>query len=145
MKAAYLSWVIFFLLLTRSFCCVAVSMGDLMGQVIDLQTGKGVPYAEIVFENNFDRITAIANERGFYYASHIPEGRYQMRVCYNHRIFFMNHVKVYDSYADEVNFIVSDDECLPEVVQELRPEPVIHALQPNDIILTSSILNPGTQ
>ena len=123
----------------------AVSTGDLMGQVIDIETRQPVPYAEIVFENYYDRVTVKANEHGLYYCDHIPEGRYQMRVVYNQRTFIMNRVKGYDSYASEVNFFVSRNDTLPVQVLEARPDPVIRAFEPHDIVLTSTDMGRATE
>ena len=122
----------------------AVSSGDMMGQVIDLETHQPVPYAEVVFENYYDKVTVTANEHGLYYCDHIPEGRYQMRVVYNQRTFYMNRVKVYDSYASEMNFFVSSNENLPDVVAETRPEQLIKPFAPHDIVLTSTDMGRAT-
>ncbi len=134
---------LFFLLLVAFLLLLpgrvrAVSSGDVVGQVVDLDTHKPVPFAKVVFENYYDRVTVTANEHGYYYGLHIPEGRYQMRVVYNQRTFVMNRVKVYDSYSSEVNFFVSDCDTLAPVVLEKTPNPVIQAFQSNDIVLSQS-------
>jgi hypothetical protein len=123
----------------------AVSMGEVVGRVIDLETQQPVPYAEVIFENYYDKVIVTANEQGFYYGAHIPEGRYQMRVVYNQRTFVMNRVKVFDSYTNEVNFFVSCNDTLPAVVRETRPDPVIKAYEPHDIILASTGLDRASQ
>jgi hypothetical protein len=120
------------------FFSKAVSSGDVLGQVIDIDTRQPVPYAEVVFENYYDKVTVTANEHGLYYGFHIPEGRYQMRVIYNNHTFVMNRVKVYDSYSSEVNFFVSCNDTLPAIVRETTPEPVIKPFEPHDILLTST-------
>jgi len=136
MKACY----VLFLALLFGFApdLKAVSSGDVLGQVIDIETGKPVPFAEVIFENYYDKVTVVANLNGFYYGFHIPEGRYQMRVVYNERTFVMMRVKVFDSYAREVNFFVSCNDTLPTVVFETTPNPLIRAFEPHDVVLTSS-------
>ncbi len=141
------TWYYFLLvtaLLLLPNCIKAVSSGDMMGQVIDLETRQPVPFAVVVFENYYDKVTVTANEHGLYYCDHIPEGRYQMRVVYNCRIFYMKKVKVYDSYASEVNFFVSSNENLPDVVAETRPNQVIKPFEPHDIVLTSTDMGRAT-
>ena len=144
MKACYCLLTAWLLLLFPD-CVKAVSNGDLMGQIIDLDTHQPVPYAEIVFENYYDKVTVTANEHGFYYGDHIPEGRYQMRVVYNQRTFVMNRVKVFDSYANEVNFFVSCSDSLPDIVAENRPDPVIRPFEPHDIVLTSTDMGRASE
>jgi hypothetical protein len=141
---AFCCFIIAVLLLLLPMWLKAVSIGEVVGQVIDLETRQPVPYAEIVFENYYDKVTVTANEHGFYYGSHIPEGRYQMRVVYNQRTFVMNRVKVYDSYTNEVNFFVSCNDTLGQVVLESRPDPVIRAYEPHDIVLSSTEMYRGT-
>jgi len=125
-------------LLVLPLLAKAVSAGELVGQVIDLETRQPVPYAEVIFENYYDKVTAIANEHGFYDCDHIPEGRYQMRVVYHARTFVMNRVKVYDSYTAEVNFFVSKNDTLAGGVREATPDPVIKAYIPHDILITQT-------
>ena len=122
----------------------AVSSGDVLGQVIDIETQQPVPYAEIVFENYYDKVIVKANGHGLFYGVHIPEGRYQMRVTYYGRTFIMNHVKVFDSYSNEVNFFVSCNDTLPALVLETKPDPVIRALEPHDILLTNNDMGRAT-
>ena len=140
MKALLLAAVIVLL----PFASKAVSSGDLVGQIVDLETRQPVPYAEVTFENYYDKITVKANEHGFYYGDHIPEGRYQMRVTYNHRTFVMRRVKVYDSYTAEVNFLVSKNDSLPQVVLEATPDPLIKAYIPHDILVTGTDMGSAT-
>ena len=143
MKARYFT-LLLGLLLALPFKLCAVSNGDVLGQVIDFETRQPVPFAEVVFENYYDKVTVKANEHGFYYGVHIPEGRYQMRVTYFGRTFIMNRVKVFDSYSNEVNFFVSCNDTLPKQVLETRPDPVIRAFEPHDILLTSNDMSHAT-
>lgn len=138
MKVRYLVPALLLILLLIPPRLKAISNGDVLGQVIDMDTRQPVPFATVVFENYYDKVTVTANEHGFYYGLHIPEGRYQMRVEYNQRTFVMNRVKVYDSYSAEVNFLVSCSDTLPPVVLEKTPQPVINPLQPHDILLTQN-------
>lgn len=122
----------------------ASSCGDVMGQVIDLDTRQPVAGAEIIFENYYDKMTVYANEHGYYYANHLPEGRYEMRVTYKQRTFVMRRVKVYDGYSNEVNFFVSAADSLPVQVLETTPDPLIKIFQQNDIVLTDNGLGQPT-
>ncbi len=132
------------LFLFSPFTSRAVSCGDLLGQVVNLDNGKPVPFAKITFENYYDKVTVTANKYGYYYGDNLPEGRYQMRVVYNQRTFVMNHVKVYDSYSNEVNFFVSGSDTLPQQVVEITPDPLIKIFQRDDIVLTSNGMGQGT-
>lgn len=143
MKVRYFLLLIFLLLLLPHRL-KAVSSGDVLGQIIDFDTKQPVPYATVVFENYYDKVTVTANEHGFYYGFHIPEGRYQMRVEYNQRIFIMNRVKVFDSYSREVNFFVSCSDTLACTVVETTPDPVINPFEPHDILLTSNEMGNGS-
>ena len=138
MKVRYLLLLVLILLLLLPGRLKAVSSGDVLGQVIDIDTRQPVPFATVIFENYYDKITVTANEYGYYYGLHIPEGRYQMRVEYNQRTFVMNRVKVFDSYSSEVNFFVSCSDTLSQVVLEKTPNPVINPFEPHDILLTQN-------
>ena len=138
MKTFLLAFSFSFLLMSSPFLSKAISMGDLVGKITDQETGQGVPCAELVLENGFDKITVTANEFGNYYALHVPEGRYQLRVAYNQRLFVMNKVKVYDGYANQVDIKVSGDNDLPATVILPYVEPFINPLQPHDIIVTNN-------
>lgn len=113
---------------------MAVSMGEITGQVIEKETLKPVAFAVIVFENNTDKFTVTANEQGYYYAPHVPTGKYQMRVMFNNRIFVMYKVKVYDDYTSELNFLVSKNDGLPVTVQVVNAEKVFNPIQANSRI-----------
>jgi hypothetical protein len=132
------------LFLLGPFRLAAVSCGDLLGQVVNLDNGKPVPFAKITFENYYDKVSVTANKYGYYYGDHLPEGRYQMRVSYNQRTFVMNHVKVYDGYSNEVNFFVSASDTLPTFVKEITPDPLIKIFQRDDIVLTGNGMGGGT-
>jgi hypothetical protein len=117
MKTFFLSSTICIFFLLNVHTVQAISMGGIVGKVFQKENMKSVAYAEITFENNMERITVTANEYGYYYAEHLPTGRYQMRITYNDRTFFMNKVRVYDSYTSEINFMVSNNENLPITVE----------------------------
>jgi len=140
----YISIIIFGIVCMSAFSAKAVSSGEVIGQVIEKETSKPVAFAQIVFENSMDKVVVTANEYGYYYAMHLPTGKYQMRVTYNNRTFVVNKVRVYDSYSTEMNFVVSNSNNLPETVEVIKKEPVINPLQPNDIILTSNTLGRGS-
>jgi hypothetical protein len=145
MKRQVKSGFILLLLFGISFLANAVSTGHVLGRVTEKETGKEVAYANIIFENRMDKIEVQANEYGYYYASHLPTGKYQMRVVFNNRTFFMNQVRVYDSYSNEVNFVVSSDPLLPATVELERKEPIISSVASNDIVLSNSSFNQPTQ
>ena len=107
MKASAFVSMLFLLLVSTTV--KAVSTGQIVGQVIESETKQPLAYAEIIFENRMDKIEVKANEYGHYYASHLPTGKYQMRVVFNNRTFVMNDFHVYDSYTSEINFEVSNN------------------------------------
>lgn len=145
MKVRYLLIVLLLLLLLIPRRARAVSSGEVVGQVVNFDTRQPVPYATVVFENYYDKVTVTANGHGLYYGLHIPEGRYQMRVEYNGRVFVMNRVKVFDSYSREVNFFVSSSDTLPCIVLETTPDPVINPFEPHDVLLTNSETGNASQ
>ena len=93
----------------------AVSTGELSGKIIDSITNQPIAYAELILENNFDKITITADEYGEYCAD-IPEGKYQVKVNYNEKLFILNKVKVYYNYASIVNIYLSSNAVLPDTV-----------------------------
>lgn len=127
---------LFFLLVTTN--AKAISMGGVVGKVFQKENMKSVAYAEITFENNMERITVTANEYGYYYADHLPTGKYQMRIAYNDRTFFMNKVRVYDSYTSEINFMVSNNENLPVNVELEMKENLMSSVSSTDIKVTEN-------
>ncbi|HRG88242.1 MAG TPA: Plug domain-containing protein [Chitinophagales bacterium] len=131
------------LLLTGS--TYAVSTGNVIGQVTNKDTKLAYGNAMITFENRMDRIEVQADEHGHYLASHLPTGKYQMRVVYNNRTFVMNDVHVYDSYTTEVNFTVSNDSTLPPKVVMPTEENLFSSVTSNDIVLTNSKNNQPSQ
>ncbi len=123
----------------------AVSMGEITGQVIEKETLQPVAFAEIVFENGFDKITITANEYGYYYASHVPTGKYQMRVVFNNRTFSMNKVHVFDTYTTDMNFIVSNNNTLPATVEVVKTEQVFNPLEANKRLYAENTLHEPTR
>lgn len=138
MKALQHTISLTFLLLAFSFSAKAVSMGQVVGQVIEQETMKVLPYAEIIFENNMDKVTVSANEYGYYYADHLPTGKYQMRIVFNNRTFVMNKIRVYDSYTTEINFLVSNKETLPAKVEVAMNENTMSSVTSSDIKVSNS-------
>jgi hypothetical protein len=133
------------LVFALSLTSKAVSIGQVLGQVIEKETHKPVAFAEIIFENKMDKVVVTANEYGFYYAHRLPTGKYQMRVTFNNRTFVMNNVRVYDSYSTEVNFFVSSNDGLPQLVEVENKEPLISAVTSTDVQLSNSNFNQPTQ
>ncbi len=123
----------------------AVSTGNVIGQITNKETRLAYSNAMITFENRMDRIEIQADEHGHYLASHLPTGKYQMRVVYNNRTFVMNDVHVYDSYTTEVNFTVSNDSTLPPKVVMPTEENLFSSVTSNDIVLTNSKNNQPSQ
>ena len=122
----------------------AVSMGHILGRVTVKETGQPLAHAEIIFENNMDKITVHTNAHGYYYSNHMPTGRYQMRIQFNERTFVMNRVRVYDSYTSEVNFKVSENGELGEVVEVKQEFPLVSSVESQDIRLDNdSPLQPS--
>lgn len=145
MKRQFLPTLLLSLLLFSWSGAHAVSTGQVVGQVIEKETHKPVAFAEIIFENRYDKIIISANEYGFFYGNHLPTGKYQIRVQYNNRSFVMNDVRVYDSYATEVNLLVSNNAELPAMVTLERSEPVISSVNSTGIRLANNSFNQPTQ
>jgi len=124
---------------------IAVSSGQIVGQVTEKETKQPVAYAEIIFENRMDKFEIKANEYGHYYANHLPTGKYQMRIVFNDRTFVMNNVHVYDSYTSDVNIIVSRANNLPPKVVLETKENAFSSVTSSDIRLTNSKFNQPTQ
>ena len=138
--------VVFVLLLTAlSFLSKAASIGQALGQVTEKETGKPIAFAEIVFENKMDKIELKANEYGYYYADHIPTGKYQVRVQFNNRTFVMNQVRIFDSYSSKVDLVLSRSETLPATVELEQQDPFITAVSSTGITLTENTFNQRTQ
>lgn len=116
----------------------AATMGQIVGRVIDEATNQPVAHATIIFENSMDRIEVLANENAWFYADHVPTGRYSMTIIYAGHNFVMKKVRVYDSYASELDFYVSSAANLPDVVLVPKVEPLISAIRPTDITLANN-------
>ena len=145
MKAPVISLLVFSMVLLFTGNVLAVSTGHVIGQIT--QTESKLPFgnAQITFENRMDRIEVQADENGHYYASHLPTGKYQMRVVFNNRTFVMNDVHVYDSYTTEVNMAVSTDSSLPPKVVLATNENLFSSVTSSDIKLTNNTNNQPTQ
>ncbi len=138
MKTSFHTSITCIFLLFTGQTAQAISMGGVVGKVFQKENMKSVAYAEIIFENNMERITVTANEYGYYYAEHLPTGRYQMRITYNDRTFFMNKVRVYDSYTSEINFMVSNNENLPITVELELKENLMSSVSSTNIKLSEN-------
>ena len=145
MKNTILLFQVFLLLSLISFPAKAVSSGQIVGQVLEKETKQPVAFAQIIFENRMDRIEVQANEYGYYYANHLPTGKYQIRVVFNNRTFVMNNVQVYDSYTSEIDFTVSNNNSLPPKVVLETKENNFSSVTSNDIKRTNSSFNQPTQ
>lgn len=145
MKALHKPGLLLIVLVGASFFARAVSTGHVLGQVTEKETGKPVAFAHIIFENRMDKIEVQANEYGYYYVSHLPTGKYEMRLPFNNRTFVINHVRVFDSYSNQVDVTVSNDSLLPDVVELESKEPMISSVASTDIILNNSNFHQPTR
>ncbi len=136
-----------FLLLFTYFAVSAraVSTGEIIGRVTDKETGKAVPNTEVIFENKMDKLVVTTNEHGYYYAPHLPTGKYEVRLQYNERTFFVNKVVVYDGYSAEVNLAVSSNSALPQKVEISYDEFKLSSICNTNRRLTNSDINQPTQ
>jgi hypothetical protein len=144
MKTTIQSLIVFSFLLFGSKAAMAVSMGQIVGQVTEKQTKQPVAFAQIVFENKMDRIEVTSNEYGHYYANHIPTGKYEMTIVYNNHTFVMN-VQVYDGYTAEINFVVDGDNTLPQKVILPTNQNYLSSVSSTDIRRDNSSNNQPTQ
>lgn len=132
------------LFIGSSFDAMAVSMGQLIGRATVKETGQPLANTEIIFENNMGKKTVRTNAHGYYYSNHMPTGRYQMRILFNECTFVMNRVRVYDSYTTEVNFKVSENCELGDVVEVKQEFPMVSSVESQDIrIDNDSPLQPS--
>ncbi len=145
MKAPVISLLVFSMVLLFTGNALAVSTGHVIGQITQTESKLSFGNAQITFENRMDRIEVQADENGHYYASHLPTGKYQMRVVFNNRTFVMNDVHVYDSYTTEVNMAVSTDSSLPPKVVLPTNENLFSSVTSSDIKLTNNTNNQPTQ
>lgn len=123
----------------------AASMGQIVGRVIEKETGQPVAYAEITFESKMDKVTVMANEYGFYYADHLPTGKYQIQLRFNSRTFTIRNVRVYDGYTSEIPIALSSSNALPPQVELDAPENITSSVMTNDVKLTASNNNQATR
>ncbi len=144
MKTTVKSIAVFAMLLCFSFAARAVSMGQIVGQVTGPVSNQPLAFAQIVFENKMDKVEVTANEYGYYYANHMPTGKYAMTVVYNNRTFVMN-VQVYDGYTSEINFAVSSDSNLPQKVLLPTNQNLFSSVTSNDPRRDNSANNQPTQ
>ncbi|MCW5907110.1 MAG: hypothetical protein KIS94_04570 [Chitinophagales bacterium] len=113
----------------------AATTGRVTGKIVDTETNLLVPDIEIVFENSMDRVILTTGTNGIYYGNHLPTGKYTVTVAYNNRTFVMKNVRIYDGYASEVNFKVSSNNFLSEVVTVAKEEKIISSISPTDVMM----------
>lgn len=136
---------LFLLFTTAVTIAKAVSTGEIIGRITVKETGQPVAMAEIIFENKMDKVVVVANEHGYYYAHHLPTGKYEVRIQYNERTFFVNKVQVYDGYSAEVNLAVSNNNSLPQRVEISYDEYKLSSISNTNKRLTNSDFNQPTQ
>lgn len=123
----------------------AATTGQVTGKIILAETQVFLPNTEITFENSMDKAVVTTAENGIYYADHLPTGKYTVTVRYNNRTFIMKNVRVYDGYATEVNFTVSNSETLSSTVFVEKQEKLISSISPTDVMLGNSENNQPTR
>lgn len=128
----------FMLLIAFPLLLAASSMGEIMGKVSVKETAAPVANAIITFENSMGKTVVTANEHGMYYGTRVPSGRYEMRVEYNNRTFVMKSVRIYDGYATEANFTVSNDDSLAAIVEIPRTDALYSGSAPTGITLSNN-------
>ena len=133
------------LLLSVTTGLKAATTGQVTGKILLLQTGDFLANTEITFENSMDKAVVSTAENGIYYADHLPTGKYTVTVRYNNRTFIMKNVRVYDGYATEVNFTVSNSETLSSTVFVEKQEKLISSISPTDVMLGNSENNQPTR
>lgn len=101
------------LLFGRTFALVLFSLfsissfaGNIMGQVIDTTNHKPLSDATVVLDCKGVQRTFTTNENGFYYASNIPGGEYQV-VVINMSNTYKLTVDLAENETREINFSVS--------------------------------------
>lgn len=129
------------------FChpAFAATTGWVTGKIVESETGLLLPNTEIVFENSMDKIVLATNENGIYYGNHLPTGRYNVTVMHNQKAFTMKNVRVYDGYAVEVDFPVSNNKHLPQTVEVTKTEKIVSSISPTDVMLGHNNTNQPTR
>jgi hypothetical protein len=123
----------------------AATTGQVTGKIFEEETKNVLSYTEIVFENSMDKIVLKSNENGIYYGDHLPTGKYNVTVGYNGRSFVMKNVRVYDGYATEIDFSVSINNALPEVVFVEQQAKLTSSISPTDVMLGHNNTNQPTR
>lgn len=138
MKNCISSICVFMLLIASPLFSAASSMGEILGKVTIKETKAPLANAVITFENSMGKTVVTANEYGQYYGTHIPTGRYEMSVTYNNHTFVMKSVRIYDGYATEANFAVSNNDSLPAIVEIPRTDALFSGSAPTGITLSNN-------
>ena len=144
MKMLQHSFTLGFTLLALLGNAKGTPTGQLVGKVIEKETMQVLAYAEIVLENGTEKITLTANEYGYYYAEHLHTGKYQMSIVFNNRTFVMNKVRVYESFTGEINFMVSNNQSLPETVEVLLKDNGFSYVTTRDTKMANSTMSQVT-
>lgn len=123
----------------------AATTGRVTGKIIESESRRLLPNTEIVFENSMDKVVLVTNENGIYYGDHLPTGKYNVTVVYNQKTFVMKNVRVYDGYAVEVDFQVSNNKHLPQTVEVGKTEKIVSSISPTDVMLGHNNTNQPTR
>lgn len=133
------------LTLSHIFQSKATSLGYIVGRIAVIESGDGIANAEIVFENKMDKIVAYTNDHGYYYANHLPSGKYSMKISYNKKVFAAKNIHVFDGYTTEINLNLSNSTTLPELNEVKAEENIITANPSNDILISTNKNNQPTR
>jgi hypothetical protein len=68
--------------------------GSIMGQVTDPDTKEPVSFASVIFENQGTQKVFVTNESGYYYASNIPAGVYNITATYMSKHITLENYKL---------------------------------------------------
>lgn len=137
--------LLFSLTLLHPQMLFAGTTGQVTGKVTVSETQMLLVNTEIVFENSMYKVVFKTNESGIYYGDHLPTGTYNISVLHNNRTFVMKKVRVYDGYATEVDFTVSNNNTLPEIVTVEQKVKIISSISPTDVMLGHNANNQPTR
>lgn len=104
------------LLLLASQYIFALGGGSILGQVTDPDTREPISDATVVFESEGTQKMFFTNEKGYYYASNIPAGVYNIAVSYMSTSVKITGVKVMNDEVQEIPIAFSTTVQMPDIV-----------------------------
>lgn len=137
MKTNNLSNAVLLLILFFSFQFSYASFGggSIMGRVIDPDTKQPVSDAVVVLDCHGTQTTFVTNEQGYYYASNIPAGIYNVSVSYMSNKAVVANVALSSDEQREINLSLDKAIGLTGVIIVEDQIPLLNPVDPTGTIL----------